>query len=85
MQNAFLKLALMATLSISSAFAAESDLLSQATSGAISTAKADVSEVKVLSQDEMKDVKGGATIYVPMRLSSYPTYLQRLSAYIRVK
>lgn len=55
------------------------DLLSQATNGAVTTAKADT---MALSQNEMGEVKGG--FYVPIRLNTYPTYMQRLAAYTRV-
>jgi len=76
--------AVFAALLVSSSAFANADLLSQATDGAVTTAKAQSVEVKALSSDEMKGVKGGA-IYVPMRLNSYPVYLQRLSAFTRVR
>lgn len=57
MQRVFHKVALVTLVITSSAFATETDLLSLATSGAVTTAKA--SEAKALSSDEMKDVVGG--------------------------
>lgn len=77
MQKAFLKVAFISLLSVSSVFAAEGNLLSQATGGAISASKA-----TILSQNEMSEVKGGFN--VPIRLNTYPSYLQRLAAYTRV-
>ena len=60
MRNTFLKLAFVGLLSVSSVFAAEGDLLSQATNGAVAIVTADS---MALSQDEMSEVKGGATWY----------------------
>ena len=48
--------AVFAALLVSSSAFAEGDLLSKATDGAVTTAKA---EATTLSSDEMKDVKGG--------------------------
>ena len=63
MRHLLLTISIFSLLSVSSLFASpESDLLSKATDGAITTAKAE--GVKVLSNDEMGDVKGGAmTLY----------------------
>ena len=63
MRHLLLTISIFSLLSASSLFASpESDLLSKATDGAITTAKAE--GVKVLSSDEMGDVKGGAmTLY----------------------
>jgi hypothetical protein len=87
MQRAFLKLAFIGLLSVSSAFAS-SDLLSQATDGAVTTAKAEATEVKALSNDEMKDVKGG-TIYSSIYSSAFrsPTSssLVNVARYVRVR
>ncbi len=63
MQKAFLKLAFLGTVFASMSFAGGTDLLSLATDGAVTTAKADMVGVKVLSSDEMGDVKGGLTWY----------------------
>ena len=59
MRRSLLAISIFSLLSATSLFAssAQSDLLSKATDGAITTAKAD--SVKVLSNDEMGDVKGG--------------------------
>ena len=58
MRHLLLTISIFSLLSVSSLFASpESDLLSKATDGAITTAKAE--SVKVLSNDEMGDVKGG--------------------------
>ena len=58
MRHLLLTISIFSLLSVSSLFASpESDLLSKATDGAIATAKAD--SVKVLSNDEMGEVKGG--------------------------
>ena len=65
MQRAFLKLAFIGILSASSAFAS-SDLLSQATDGAV----VKTTEAKALSSSEMSDVKGG-TIYVGVGSTYY--------------
>ena len=57
MRRSLLAISIFSLLSASSLFASpESDLLSKATDGAITTAKAE--GVKVLSNDEMGDVKG---------------------------
>ena len=64
MRRSLLAISIFSLLSATSLFAssAQSDLLSKATDGAITTAKAE--GVKVLSSDEMGDVKGGAmTLY----------------------
>ena len=63
MQKAFLKLAFLGTVFASMSFAGGTDLLSLATDGAVTTAKAEMVGVKVLSGDEMKDVVGGAWYY----------------------
>ncbi len=52
--------AVFAALLVSSSAFAEGDLLSKATDGAVTTAKA---EVVALSDGEMRDVKGGLTWY----------------------
>lgn len=88
MQRAFLKLAFIGILSASSAFAS-SDLLSQATDGAISAAKAEATEAKALSNGEMSDVKGG-TIYSGIYASAfnYPAQnraMSTLAQNVRVK
>ena len=58
MRHLLLTISIFSLLSVSSLFASpESDLLPKATDGAITTAKAD--SVKVLSNDEMGEVKGG--------------------------
>ena len=78
MQKALLSVAFVGLLSVSSVFAAEGSLLSQATDGAVTTVK-----VVALSQAEMNDVKGGFN--APMRgITTQPRYLQRLAANIRV-
>ncbi len=59
MQKAFLKLAFVSSVFVSMSFAGGTDLLSLATDGAVTTAKAEMVGVKVLSSDEMGDVKGG--------------------------
>lgn len=84
MQKRFLTLAFIGLLS-TSAFAA-SDLLSQATDGAV----VKTTEAKALSSDEMKDVKGGATTYSRIYASafSYPAQnraMSTLSRFIRVR
>ncbi len=61
MQKAFLKLAFVSSVFATMSFAGGTDLLSLATDGAVTTAKADMVGVKVLSSDEMGDVKGGLT------------------------
>lgn len=53
MQKAFLKVAFISLLSVSSVFAAEGNLLSQATGGAVAT------DNMALTQNEMSEVKGG--------------------------
>ncbi len=84
MQRAFLKLAFIGILSASSAFAS-SDLLSQATDGAV----VKTTEAKALSNDEMKDVKGAgwkAPIYAAA--FSYPAQnraMSTLASNVRVK
>ena len=91
MRRSLLAISIFSLLSASSLFASpESDLLSKATDGAITTAKAD--SVKVLSHDEMGDVKGAgwkAPIYSAafssFRASPVMTPMQRLAAYTRVK
>ena len=91
MRHLLLTISIFSLLSVSSLFASpESDLLSKATDGAITTAKAD--SVKVLSHDEMGDVKGAgwkAPIYSAafssFRASPVMTPMQRLAAYTRVK
>ncbi|MFA6143559.1 MAG: hypothetical protein WCW84_00685 [Sulfurimonas sp.] len=77
MQKALLKVAFVGLLSVSSVFATESNLLSQATDGGVMTVK-----VVALSQAEMNEVKGGFN--VPFPGITYPSYLQRLAANIRV-
>ena len=59
MRRSLLAISIFSLLTATSLFAssAQSDLLSKATDGAIATAKAD--SVKVLSNDEMGEVKGG--------------------------
>ncbi|MDD3466139.1 MAG: hypothetical protein PHE67_03240 [Campylobacterales bacterium] len=82
MQKRFLSLAFIGLLS-TSAFAT-SDLLSQATDGAVKT-----TEAKALSNDEMKDVKGAgwkAPIYAAA--FSYPAQnraMSTLASNVRVK
>ena len=60
MRRSLLAISIFSLLSATSLFAssAQSDLLSKATDGAITTAKAE--SVKVLSNDEMGEVVGGA-------------------------
>ena len=92
MRRSLLAISIFSLLTATSLFAssAQSDLLSKATDGAITTAKAD--SVKVLSHDEMGDVKGAgwkAPIYSAafssFRASPVMTPMQRLAAYTRVK
>lgn len=71
MQKAFLKVAFVSLLSISSVFAAEGNLLSQATSGVVSAEK---SAVLALNDAEMKDIVGGAYSY--QKTVSTSTYKQ---------
>ena len=59
MQKAFLRLAFVSTVFASMSFASGADVLSLATDGAITTAKAEEVGVKALTSDEMRDVKGG--------------------------
>ena len=61
MRCSLLAISIFSLLTATSLFAssAQSDLLSKATDGAITTAKAE--SVKVLSHDETGDVKGGIT------------------------
>lgn len=76
------KLLLVLAISASAVMAdvgGKDDLLSQATNGAVTTAKADT---MALSQNKMSEVKG--VFYVPFRLNTYPSYMQRLAAYTRV-
>ena len=75
MRRSLLAISIFSLLSASSLFASpESDLLSKATDGAITTAKAE--GVKVLSSDEMGDVKGG--VYVPAsRFSSMTSWYRQ--------
>ncbi len=87
MRRSLLAISIFSLLSASSLFASpESDLLSKATDGAITTAKAE--GVKTLSSDEMGDVKGG--VYVPAsRFSSMTSWYQqpamsRLARFTRV-
>ncbi len=69
MRRSLLAISIFSLLSASSLFASsESDLLSKATDGAITTAKAE--GVKVLSSDEMGDVKGGANIQVAIKTTN---------------
>ena len=70
MRRSLLAISIFSLLSATSLFAssAQSDLLSKATDGAITMAKAD--SVKVLSHDEMSDVVGGANIQVAIKTSS---------------
>ncbi len=85
MQKRFLSLAFIGLLS-TSAFAA-SDLLSQATDGAV----VKTTEAKALSSDEMKDVKG-AGWKAPIYAAAFRTYIsapkttpmQSLASNIRV-
>ena len=79
MQKRFLSLAFIGLLS-TSAFAA-SDLLSQATDGAV----VKTTEAKALSSDEMKDVKGG-TLYSGIYASafSYPAQNRAMSTLARL-
>ena len=84
MQKRFLKLAFIGILSASSAFAS-SDLLSQATDGAV----VKTTEAKALSSSEMSDVKGG-TIYSGIYASAfnYPAQnraMSTLAQNVRVK
>ena len=101
MRRSLLAISIFSLLSASSLFASpESDLLSKATDGAITTAKAE--GVKVLSSDEMGDVKGGVanpilvnagraaivTISARSTSSIYSNYLRTVSIWpslIRVK
>ena len=101
MRHLLLTISIFSLLSVSSLFASpESDLLSKATDGAITTAKAE--SVKVLSHDEMGDVKGGvanpilvnagrtAVVTISARSTSsiYSNYLRTVSIWpslIRVK
>ena len=72
MRRSLLAISIFSLLSVSSLFASpESDLLSKATDGAITTAKAE--GVKVLSNDEMGDVKGGyvAPLFIPSSFNRY--------------
>ena len=72
------KLLLVLAISASAVMAdvgSKDDLLSQATNGAVTTAKADT---MALSQNEMSEVKGG---YFGI---TYPVYMQRLAAFTRV-
>ncbi len=69
MQKLVQKAVFTALLVSSSAFA-EGDLLSKATDGAVTTAKAEATEAKALSNGEMSDVKGG-TIYVGVGSTYY--------------
>ena len=70
MQKAFLKLAFVSSVFATMSFAGGTDLLSLATDGAVTTAKAEMVGVKVLSSDEMGDVKGGyGAIKVPSHTS----------------
>ncbi len=72
MRHLLLTISIFSLLSVSSLFASpESDLLSKATDGAITTAKAE--GVKVLSNDEMGDVKGGyvAPLFIPSSFNRY--------------
>ena len=78
MKKVFLALLLGAS-AVMADVSSKDDLLSQATNGAVTTAKADT---MALSQNEMSEVKGG--INVPFRLNTYPSYMQRLAAYTRV-
>jgi len=83
--------AVFAALLVSSSAFANGDLLSQATDGAISAAKVQSAEVKVLSNDEMKDV-AGAGWRAPIYRAAFSTFtttrsmtpMQRLSAFTRV-
>ena len=91
MRHLLLTISIFSLLSVSSLFASpESDLLSKATDGAITMAKAD--SVKVLSHDEMGDVKGAgwkapiySSAFSSFRASPVMTPMQRLAAYTRVK
>ena len=101
MRHLLLTISIFSLLSVSSLFASpESDLLSKATDGAITTAKAE--GVKVLSNDEMGEVKGGVanpilvnagraaivTISARSTSSIYSNYLRTVSIWpslIRVK
>ena len=101
MRRSLLAISIFSLLSASSLFASpESDLLSKATDGAITTAKAE--GVKVLSNDEMGEVKGGVanpilvnagraaivTISARSTSSIYSNYLRTVSIWpslIRVK
>ena len=63
--------AVFAALLVSSSAFAEGDLLSKATDGAVTTAKA---EATTLSSDEMKDVKGGyyiANLFIPSTVNRF--------------
>jgi hypothetical protein len=62
--------AVFAALLLSSSAFANGDLLSQATDGAVTTAKA---EVVALSDGEMRDVKGGyvAPLFIPSSFNRY--------------
>ena len=61
MQKRFLKLAFVGAVFASTAFAGNIDLLSAATDGAVVTSKN--SNAQVLSDNEMKEVVGGAWVY----------------------
>ena len=82
MQKAFLRLAFVSTVFASMSFASGADVLSLATDGAITTAKAEEAGVKALTSDEMRVVKGGA--YINVSPSSYKTSIVRQPAMIRL-
>jgi len=88
MQKLIQRLAFAALIISGSAFAS-GDLLSQATDGAVTTVKA---EATTLSQNEMKEVKGGTNsgIYAAaftryITVTRYYTPMQSLSANLRIK
>ena len=79
MRRSLLAISIFSLLSASSLFASpESDLLSKATDGAIVSAKAE--GVKVLSSDEMGDVKGGYYQYLyPSNTSMYKMSIGKIT------
>ncbi len=79
MRRSLLAISIFSLLSASSLFASpESDLLSKATDGAITTAKAE--GVKVLSNDEMGDVMGGYYQYLyPSNTSMYKMSIGKIT------
>jgi hypothetical protein len=84
MRRSLLAISIFSLLSASSLLASpESDLLSKATDGAITTAKAE--GVKVLSNDEMGDVKGGNSIDWNKKFELDVWYVDNISAILDLK